>query len=172
MTQENPQEKANEKPVAAFEELDRFRRYKSGKDCPMCLSISPGSAENLSSNVVAKLTSGSVHLQNDADYHGYCILIFSRHAVELHELSADERKHWIEDIARIGSAVTDVCDPVKLNYSMLGNMVPHLHCHIMPRYFADPEWGGPPAFRASEIRRKLDTGDFERLKLALSEALV
>jgi len=168
MTQED-RDKNVPRPV---EELDRFRRYKSGTDCPMCLSIAPGSAENLNANIVVTLSSGNVHLQDDADYRGYCILILHRHAVEIHELSADERTQWIEDMARIGSAITAVCQPVKLNYSMLGNMVPHLHCHIMPRYFSDPEWGGPPAFRASAVRQKLASDEFERMKLALAEELI
>src|ERR1051325_3985828 len=103
----------------------KFEMRKSGKECPM----SPDSDE---ADVVAELLSGRVHLQNDADYRGYCILIFHRHAVELHDLTEQERAQWVEDISRIGRALTDLCGPAKLNLSMLGNMVPHLHCHIMP----------------------------------------
>jgi diadenosine tetraphosphate (Ap4A) HIT family hydrolase len=34
-------------------------------------------------------------------------------------------------------------DPVKLNYLTLGNTVPHLHTHVVPRYRDDPAPGGP-----------------------------
>lgn len=127
--------------------------------------------DSAGADVVAELESGLVHLQNDADYRGYCILIFRRHAVEIHEMSEEERRHWIEDISRICAAVTAVCGPAKLNVTMLGNMVPHLHCHIMPRYPEDPDWGHPPAYRRPADRRQLDTSGYEALKAALTEAL-
>jgi diadenosine tetraphosphate (Ap4A) HIT family hydrolase len=38
--------------------------------------------------------------------------------------------------------------PVKLNYMTLGNTVPHLHTHVLPRYQDDPAPGGPIAWEA------------------------
>jgi diadenosine tetraphosphate (Ap4A) HIT family hydrolase len=142
-----------------------FLSRKAGIDCPMCPDT--GAAD-----VVAELPSGSVHLQNDADYRGYCILIFRRHAIEIHELTPQERHDWIEDIARIGRAITEVCGPAKLNVSMLGNLCPHLHCHVMPRTVGDPEWVGPPAFRSPDQRTALPSGEFASLFQALKTALI
>jgi diadenosine tetraphosphate (Ap4A) HIT family hydrolase len=142
-----------------------FTECKSGIVCPMC----PDSVE---ADVVAALPSGKVHLQNDADYRGYCILICRRHAVEIHDLTPEERAQWIEDMARIGQAITAVCRPAKLNVSLLGNMVPHLHCHFMPRYPDDPEWGHPPAFRSPTDRKRLSEAEFASLKQALSDLLI
>ena len=122
-------------------------------------------------DVVANLTSGYVHLQNDADYRGYCILVLRRHAVEIHDLTEEERQQWIEDISRIGHAISGACEPAKLNVTMLGNMVPHLHCHIMPRYPDDPDWGSPPAYRRPSDRRQLTQDAYDALHRALSEAL-
>lgn len=141
-----------------------FKNRKAGIGCPMC----PDAAED---DVVAELPSGKVHLQNDADYRGYCILICRRHAVEIHDLTEAERKDWVEDTARIGKAISNVCGAAKLNLSLLGNMVPHLHCHFMPRYPDDPEWGHPPAFRAVSERRLLSAEEYADLKARLSEAL-
>ncbi|MCW3097701.1 MAG: histidine triad [Chthonomonadaceae bacterium] len=141
-----------------------FQRRKAGIDCSMC----PDATDH---DVVAELPSGKVHLQNDADYKGYCILVFRRHAIEIHELTSQERYDWIEDIARIGRAVTEVCSPAKLNVSMLGNLCPHLHCHVMPRYVGDPEWVGPPAFRAVDQRTALSPEEFAALHQALKTAL-
>lgn len=142
-----------------------FQRRKQGIACPMC-------PDDAASDVVAELPSGSVHLQNDADYKGYCILVFRRHAVEVHELTPQERLDWIDDIARIGRAITDVCAPDKLNLSMLGNLCPHLHCHVMPRYVGDPEWVGAPAFRTTEQRASLSPEAFTSLRNALKTALM
>ena len=142
-----------------------FQRRKQGIACPMC-------PDDAATDVVAELRSGKVHLQNDADYRGYCILVCRRHVVEIHELTAQERLDWIEDIARIGRAITALCAPDKLNLSMLGNLCPHLHCHVMPRYVGDPEWVGPPAFRAAEQRTSLSAEAFASLRNALQTALL
>ncbi len=142
-----------------------FHRRKAGIECPMC----PDLADN---DVVAELASGKVHLQNDADYRGYCILVFRRHAIEIHELTPQERHDWIEDIARVGKAITAVCAPEKLNVSMFGNLCPHLHCHVMPRTVGDPEWVGPPAFRSGDQRKALPLEDYEFLHDSLKTALL
>ena len=33
--------------------------------------------------------------------------------------------------------------PTKINYELLGNMVPHMHWHVVPRFTADPLWPRP-----------------------------
>ncbi|HLJ54294.1 MAG TPA: HIT family protein [Chthonomonadaceae bacterium] len=143
---------------------ETFEMRRAGIGCPMC----PDSAGE---DVVVELPSGRVHLQDDADYRGYCILVFRRHTVEIHELTAEERAAWIEDISRIGSALAQQCGPSKLNVTMLGNMVPHLHCHIIPRYPTDPDWGHPPKYRRPADRRPLSPVEFAELKSALARAL-
>lgn len=142
-----------------------FQSRKAGIDCPMC----PDTATD---DVVAELASGKVHLQNDSAYRGYCILILHRHAIEIHELTPEERHTWIEDIARIGRAITTVCSPAKLNVSMLGNLCPHLHCHVMPRTIGDPEWVGPPVYRSTEQRTPLPPEEYAALLHALKTALL
>ena len=141
-----------------------FSSRKEGIECPMCLDSSED-------DLVIELPSGRLHLQNDADYLGYCILIYRRHAVELHDLAEQERIQWIEDIARTGKALTEICRPDKLNLSMLGNMVPHLHCHIMPRYLEEADWGHPPQYRRPADRRPLEPDAYQNLRLALKHAL-
>jgi diadenosine tetraphosphate (Ap4A) HIT family hydrolase len=89
----------------------------------------------------------------------------------LHALTEEERREWIEDIARIGKAVTELCRPAKLNVSMLGNLVPHLHCHIMPRYPDDPDWGHPPHYRRPAERRALSAEEYEELRQSLRRTI-
>lgn len=140
-----------------------FSERKSGENCPMCRSVQ-------TDDVVAELSSGRVHLQNDADFRGYCILVCKRHVVELFELSAEERAQWMEDVTHIACAIELLCHPAKLNVAMLGNQMPHLHCHIIPRYPDDPKWGGP-AFLSDAERRPLIPEDFQELQRALHQKL-
>ena len=128
----------------------------------------PDSSEG---DVIATLPSGKVHLQNDADYLGYCILIFKRHAVELCDLTQDERAQFMEDLSKISEAVLAQCKPAKLNTSMLGNMVPHLHCHIMPRYPQNSDWGHPPSYKRPTERKLLSELEYSALFNALKEKL-
>ena len=43
----------------------------------------------------------------------------------------------------MGTALATALKPDKMNYELLGNAQPHLHCHIIPRYKTDPMWGRP-----------------------------
>ena len=46
----------------------------------------------------------------------------------------------------MAQAIEAALEPVKLNYDLLGNSVPHLHTHIVPRYADDPRPGWPFSF--------------------------
>ena len=62
------------------------------------------------------------------------------------ELSTDEAtRYWIE-LLEVGRALEHHLEPVKLNYDLLGNSVPHLHTHVLPRYADDPRPGWPFPF--------------------------
>src|SRR5262249_60884232 len=55
-------------------------------------------------------------------------------------------RYWAEVLA-VGWAVRTRFAPVKMNYLTLGNTVPHLHTHVLPRYLDDPAPGGPVAWQ-------------------------
>jgi diadenosine tetraphosphate (Ap4A) HIT family hydrolase len=52
------------------------------------------------------------------------------------------------DVTAVRKAIADELQPAKVNYLTLGNWVPHLHTHVVPRYPDDPAAGGPIAFDA------------------------
>jgi diadenosine tetraphosphate (Ap4A) HIT family hydrolase len=49
----------------------------------------------------------------------------------------------MEDVTRVARALATVNRPLKMNYELLGNQVPHIHWHLIPRLAADPAVGGP-----------------------------
>jgi diadenosine tetraphosphate (Ap4A) HIT family hydrolase len=51
-------------------------------------------------------------------------------------------------VTAVARALEAVFRPVKLNLMTLGNGVPHLHTHVVPRYPGDPAPGGPLAWDA------------------------
>src|SRR5690606_22469458 len=68
---------------------------------------------------------------------GYCVLVAKKAVREPHEMYEHERRLFFEDMVNVGAALEKVFNPIKLNYEILGNSIPHLHVHIIPRYYGD-----------------------------------
>ena len=78
---------------------------------------------------------------------GLTIAVFrGRHVVEPTELEDAEAATYGREVLRVGRAIQAAFAPIKLNYDLLGNSVPHLHTHIVPRYADDPRPGLPFPF--------------------------
>lgn len=87
------------------------------------------------------------YLQRADVQRGYTVVIWrGRHVAEPTELSDEEAAaYWLE-VLRVGRALERHLEPVKLNYDVLGNSLPHLHTHIVPRFADDPRPGWPFPF--------------------------
>ena len=66
-----------------------------------------------------------------------------RHVAEPTELSPDEAAGFWSDVARVAKAVDEQYRPAKMNWLSLGNGVPHLHVHLVPRPHARPTSRAP-----------------------------
>ena len=105
------------------------------------------------------------YLQREKVQRGYTVVIWrGRHVVEPTELSRDEAaQYWLE-LLEVGRRLERELRPVKMNYEVLGNALPHLHTHVMPRYADDPkpEWpfpypdGDRDAFPEDQLRRDVE----------------
>lgn len=116
-----------------------------GVDCGMCRE---GRPEELKSG--SRIFAGQVsdaYLRREGWVRGYSVVIWrGRHASELHDLVSDELARYWSEVSRVGRALADHFRPAKLNYEVLGNSVPHVHTHIVPRYLDDPAPGRPLPF--------------------------
>lgn len=89
-----------------------------------------------------------VILVKDADYPGFCRVILNRHAKEMTDLSGSERTRLMNVVFSVEQVIRNVLQPRKVNLASLGNMTPHIHWHIIPRFTDDPHfpyaiWGTP-----------------------------
>jgi len=84
-----------------------------------------------------------VILNRDQFFRGYCLLFTREHVTELFHLDQGVRQAVLEDVTRVAHALDRVFRPEKMNYELLGNMVPHMHWHLVPRYEDDPFWPRP-----------------------------
>ena len=85
----------------------------------------------------------SVIVVDDASYPGFCRVIWRDHVREMSDLSADDRLLLNEAVFQVEQAVRETMQPLKVNVASLGNVVPHLHWHIIPRYADDAHFPAP-----------------------------
>ena len=79
-----------------------------------------------------------IYLHDDQFFPGWTVVVFQRHATELFQLAPTERFQLIEEVTGIAKALSEVYQAKKINYELLGNQLPHLHWHIIPRLADDP----------------------------------
>ena len=126
-----------------------------GNDCPVCdlIRLDLDTAEDDHSIAIADLSFSRLFLQKNQYVQGYCVLMCHRHVVEPHELASDERTMYFDDLALIGRVLQRAFGADKLNYNILGNIIPHLHTHLLPRYFTDDAPHRPidPGLKGHEV---------------------
>ena len=81
--------------------------------------------------------------QDGRDYPGTCRVIWRRHVAEMTDLGAANRRHLMDLVFATEAALRQLCQPHKINLASLGNMVPHLHWHVVPRYADDAHFPSP-----------------------------
>jgi diadenosine tetraphosphate (Ap4A) HIT family hydrolase len=99
-------------------------------------------------------------------------VVWQAHVKEMTDLSDEDRLHLMEVVFAVESVVRELLVPDKINLASLGNFVPHLHWHVIPRYTDDPHFPQPiwaEAKRpAANVAREADT---TALASALAAAL-
>jgi methyltransferase (TIGR00027 family) len=112
-----------------------------GASCPL---DAPRPASNEYWDHVATLSVSSLYLARNQTYRGYCQLVFDpRHVARVDQLSRQEWASLASDLFTAQQAVVRAVNPDHVNVESLGNVVPHLHWHIIPRHVGDPQWGAP-----------------------------
>ena len=124
---------------------EQFYAWRAGDGCP---GVRGGPARRHGAGV--RFFAGEVcdaYLVRADIQRGLSIVVWrGRHVSEPTELTAAEAAAYGSEVLRVGRALETVLRPVKLNYDLLGNTVPHLHTHIVPRYADDPRPGWPFPF--------------------------
>jgi diadenosine tetraphosphate (Ap4A) HIT family hydrolase len=89
-----------------------------------------------------------VVLVADPEYPGFCRVILNQHVREMTDLETGARERLMRVVSAAETAVRRVMQPDKINLASFGNLVPHLHWHVIPRYandrhFPNSIWGEP-----------------------------
>jgi diadenosine tetraphosphate (Ap4A) HIT family hydrolase len=121
--------------------MRQWQDLASGVDCPF---DAPRPASNEHWDFIATLSVSSLYLAGNQTYRGYSLLVFDpRHAIRLDQLTAQEWLDYSADLRVAHDVLMDVTRPDHMNVELLGNGIPHLHWHLIPRRRSDERWGGP-----------------------------
>ena len=94
-----------------------------------------------------------VVLVDDANYPGFCRVIWQQHVAEMTDLAIVDRSLLMRTVCQVEAAQREVLQPHKINLAALGNMVPHMHWHLIPRFSDDAHFPNPiwaPAVRQTD----------------------
>ncbi len=80
---------------------------------------------------------------DEPDYPGFVRVVWNAHVRELTDLSAAERAHLMQAVFAVERAQREVMRPHKVNVASLGNMTPHVHWHVIPRFEDDAHFPKP-----------------------------
>lgn len=114
-----------------------------GIDCPLCAACQSDEPANDYGYTIADLHLSRLQLARNQFVPGYCVLICTRHVREPYHLTREEQSLFFDDMMHAAQALEQVFKPIKMNFQLLGNLVPHLHAHLVPRYYGDPAPGQP-----------------------------
>lgn len=89
--------------------------------------------------MVCKTESGWAVMGREQLLVGYCLLLPDPVVPDLNALIGASRAAFLSDMARLGDAVKEVTQCVRINYAIFGNLEPALHAHVIPRFVTEPE---------------------------------
>ena len=107
-------------------------------NCPMCSKWNDQPELR-----IAEMEHCYVMLNSDQFFPGYTFVFTKHHVTELFHLEREMRGVVMEEVTAVAAALDKVFQPEKINYELLGNMVPHMHWHLVPRFATDRLWPRP-----------------------------
>ena len=132
----------------------------TARPCGICALIERCRAGAFADFVI-ELPHSFVILGDAQFYRGYCVVLARSHVDEIHLLPPAEARALFDETVAVGRAIALATSPLKLNYECLGNLEPHVHWHVFPRFESDPMRAAPVWMRP-EPERKVTLEDSDR----------
>jgi diadenosine tetraphosphate (Ap4A) HIT family hydrolase len=111
-----------------------------------------------------------VHVE-EPGYPGYCRVIWNEHVKEMTDLPPVHRAHLLDVVFAVERLLRSRLKPVKINLASLGNVTPHLHWHVIPRFADDPHFPQPIWSVQQREPTPREAADLDALAEGLSEML-
>lgn len=138
-----------------------WEERRGGSGCPACAEGRPDRLPS-GDRIFAGATSDA-YLNRFAAASGYTLVFWrGRHASELTDLDPAELASFTGELVTVCRGIEARYRRAKLNILALGNSLPHLHAHIVPRFVDDPDPGRPPRFMMEDHQWPLIDADHYR----------
>jgi diadenosine tetraphosphate (Ap4A) HIT family hydrolase len=147
-------------------------RLLDGSECPMCRHGVRVESDRYGVRFYAGKYADA-YLQRADVQRGYTLVIWhGPHVTEPVDLADEEAAGYWLDVLNAARGLIEHFKPLKMNYETLGNGTPHLHTHLVPRYWDDPAAGQPFPLNAGEPPEELVEPDQLDADVAALQALV
>lgn len=84
-----------------------------------------------------------IAVHDEANAPAFCRVIWREHVAEMTDLPPESRRELMDVVYRVEAAMRQVLNPRKINLASLGNVVPHLHWHVVARFDDDACFPAP-----------------------------
>lgn len=121
-------------------------------DCPLCRE--PGGVP------VFQAPQWRLIRAEDANFPAFYRLVWQAHVAEFSDLDSRQRQACMEAVCAVEQVLRESLQPTKINVASLGNVVPHLHWHVIARFdwdshFPNPVWGAAVRELAEPVQQRL-----------------
>lgn len=113
--------------------------------CPFCCT--PADAVRAAFHI-ADFEHSTAWLSRNQMLRGRTTLVARTHCIDMLTLDPTAYAGIARELRILALAIQRAFAPARMNYANYGNIEPHLHWHVVPRYPDDPWWGGPPDLMA------------------------
>ena len=108
--------------------------------CPLC--------ESAGGELVFEGAAFRVIRTDEGGFPAFYRVVWNEHVAELSDLAPADRALCLEAVVAVERSLRAHLQPVKVNLAALGNLVPHLHWHVIARFdwdshFPAPVWAPP-----------------------------
>ena len=140
---------------------------EAAPDCPLCAQDG--------GSLIWRGEKVRVIRADEAGFPAFYRVVWNAHVAEFSDLSALERAHCMDVVVQVEQALRQHLQPTKINLAALGNMVPHLHWHVIARFdwdshFPAPVWAAAVRDRVP-AREEALRAQLPALERALAERL-
>ncbi len=127
-------------------------------DCPLC--------REAGGHLVFQAPHWRLIRADEPNFPAFYRLIWQSHVAEFSDLTPAQRLACMEAVCAVEQVLREALQPTKINVASLGNVVPHLHWHVIARFdwdshFPNPVWGSAV--------RQLPSPAAQRLAVPLAE---
>src|SRR6266581_4345715 len=123
-------------------------------NCDGCKRVSDA-ASGKNPMLITEFPNSFLFLGDHQYFEGYCVLMAKTHVRELHQMSQGALDALMDELMQATRAIQAAFDPWKMNHASLGNVLQHVHWHIMPRYENDEDRFHNPWYRMDDFKKRI-----------------